>query len=68
MLTQQYMSSLLNTSQVELKLRIYSHPLTPDVHLMRVSESDAVIETTSYIHDLISTLEIDLGWIKRDTY
>lgn len=35
---------------------------------MRVSESDAVIETASYINDLVSTLEIDLDWIERDTY
>lgn len=62
------MSSLLNASQVELKLRIYSHSLAPNIHLMRVSESDAVIETASYINDLVSTLEIDLDWIERDTY
>lgn len=61
------MSSLLDTSEAELELRIYSHSLTPHVHLLRVSKGDAVIEAASNIHYLVSTLEIDLGGIKCNT-
>ena len=66
MLTKQYMSKHFNSSQAEFKLRVESHPLAPDIYLLSVSKSYAVIETTSNIHYLVTWLEINLCWIKSN--
>ena len=61
------MCNLLDSSQIELKLRVKSHPLSPYINLMSISKSYAVVEATCNIHYLVIMAEINLSWVESNS-